>query len=171
MSSPTRSVTVDDIARVQEVLAWEADSQTGFRAVDGLVQKAFGHKLLTVLQLIEETVEVERLYSSNLTAYPLGGRKQKQGTPWGERVLDCGEVSISKDREEIRNTFSDHELIFSLGVGGMINVPIMFAGRCLGTLNISHEAGHFTNADVPAARLIASLLVPLLLKSRKPGSV
>jgi GAF domain-containing protein len=166
MSRPKRSIAVDDLARAQEVIAREADPQAGFRAVDALVQKVFGHKLLTVLRLIEETVEVERLYSSNRAAYPLGGRKQKQGTPWGERVLDRGEVYIARDREDIRATFFDHELIFSLGVSGMMNVPIMFAGRCLGTLNISHDAGHFTNDDVPVARLIASLLVPLLLASR-----
>jgi hypothetical protein len=35
-------------------------------------------------------------------------------------------------------------------------------------LNISHEAGRFTQADAPAARLLAGLLVPLLLNHGSP---
>lgn len=30
--------------------------------------------------------------------------------------------------------FADHELIFSLGIGAILNVPIRFRGRSLGTL-------------------------------------
>lgn len=161
--SSKQALTVDDVARAMDAIAADPDPQAGFRAVDALVQKAFGHKLLTVLRYLPETVEVERLYSSHPDTYPLGGRKQKQGTAWGEQVLDRGEIYICADPADIERTFSDHALIFGLGVGGMMNVPILFAGRCLGTLNISHEAGRFAQSDAPTARLLASLLVPLLL--------
>ena len=143
-------------------MARVADPQVAYRELDQLTQRALGHKLLTVLRYIEETAEVERLYSSNLEAYPLAGRKQKKGTLWGERVLDRGEIYIARGSEDIKEAFSDHELIFSLGVSSIMNVPILFGGRCLGTLNISHEAGRFTEADLPTARILAGLLVPLL---------
>jgi hypothetical protein len=44
-----------------------------------------------------------------------------------------------------------------------MNVPIACAGRRLGTMNISHEAGWFIADDAHAGRLIAPFLVPSLL--------
>ena len=166
--APKQAITVDDVIRVIDAIATNPDPQAAFGQVDALVQKAFGHKLLTVLRYLPDTVEVERVYSSNPEAYPLGGRKQKPGTPWGERVLDRGEIFIAHGPADIEWAFSDHALIFSLGITGMMNVPILFRGRCIGTLNISHEAGRFTDADAPMARLLAGLLVPLLLSESKP---
>ena len=54
-------------------------------------------------------------------------------------------------------------LIFSLGVGSIMNVPIAYRGRRLGIINIAHEAGWFRDQDAAAGRLIAALLVPALL--------
>ncbi len=36
----------------------------------------------TVMRHLAASNEVERIYSSNPAAYPVGGRKQKQGTSW-----------------------------------------------------------------------------------------
>jgi hypothetical protein len=63
----------------------------------------------------------------------------------------------------VREAFADHELIASLGVGAIMNVPLAWRGRRLGTMNISHEAGWFTDADAHAGRLIAAFVVPSLL--------
>jgi GAF domain-containing protein len=110
---------------------------------------------------VTETAEVERIYSSNPRAYPVGGRKQKQGTPWGEQVLDRGEVFIARDRAELRAAFADHELIFSLGIGSIMNVPVMLHGRCRGIVNLSHDAGRYGEGDVAPARVLAGLLAPV----------
>jgi len=96
-------------------------------------------------------------------AYPVSGRKPKQGTPWGEQVLDRGEIFVANSADEVRAAFADYELIFSLGIGAVMNVPIRFRGRSLGTMNICSEAGWFIDADHTPGRLLASLLVPPLL--------
>jgi hypothetical protein len=63
----------------------------------------------------------------------------------------------------VQQAFADYELIFSLGIGAIMNVPIRFRGRSLGTMNICSEAGWFSETDRAPGRLLASLLVPPLL--------
>jgi hypothetical protein len=118
------------------------------------------------MRVHEATMEVERVYSSNTAAYPVGGRKPKRGTPWSKVVLDQGEVFVARTPDEVREAFSDHALIFSLGVGSIMNVPIGYRGRRLGTMNISNEAGWFRDQDAAAGLLIAPLLVPELMAER-----
>jgi GAF domain-containing protein len=157
------ALTLADIAAVAEVAANAADTGAVFRAVDALAQKTIGLRLFTIMRLHAATHEVERLYSSLPDTYPVSGRKPKQGTPWGEQVLDRGEVFVANTPDEVRAAFADYALIFSLGIGAIMNVPIRFRGRSLGTMNICAEAGWFSNADRAPGQLLASLLVPPLL--------
>jgi hypothetical protein len=156
-------LTVHDLAGLAAIAAEQADPRALFAAADLLVGRTIGHKLFTVMRLHEAAQEVERLYSSNPGAYPVGGRKTKRDTPWGRVVLTEGAVFIARTPEEIRQAFADHELIASLGIGSIMNVPIGFAGRRLGTMNVSHDAHWFGLEDVEKGRVIAGLLAPALL--------
>ncbi|MEJ0078758.1 MAG: GAF domain-containing protein [Alphaproteobacteria bacterium] len=147
-----------------EIAASSAEARVVYAIVDELAQRTIGHRLFTVMRYLPETVEVERLYSSNASAYPLGGRKPKQGTPWGDAVLDRGEVFIAADADGVRAAFSDHALLSDLGISAIMNIPIRFRGRVLGTMNLSHEAEHFTSEMIAPGRILAALLVPLLLE-------
>jgi GAF domain-containing protein len=159
---PHIDITLPEITEIMRLTATSPTPQPAFEAVDALARRLFDHNLLTVLRYDEARVEVERLYSSNAEAYPVGGRKAKRGTPWGEIVLDRQEIWIGHGPEDIKWAFADHELISSLGITGMMNVPIVLLGRCLGTLNISHPTDRFSPADHPHARLLAGLLAPVL---------
>jgi GAF domain-containing protein len=165
-----KPLTIADIEAVQDIASGEHVPEDIYAAVDRLAQKVLGHKLFTVMRLIEETVEVERIYSSNAQAYPVGGRKPKQGTPWGEVVLDRGEVFIARDRDALRSAFADHELIFSLGISSIMNVPISHGGRRLATMNLCHEAGHYSDRDIPTAKVLGALLLPVLLALDVPSA-
>ena len=163
-ASPLQIADIDAVATVSAV---DPAPDAIYRAVEELTQRVLGHTLFTVMALHEATVEVERVYSSNLAAYPVGGRKRKRGTPWGAAVLDRGEIFIAHTPDDVRAAFDDHALIFSLGIGSIMNVPIGFRGRRLGTMNLSHRAGWYANADREAARIVAALLVPALLAHGK----
>jgi hypothetical protein len=163
MSDATRSLTLAELGALAARFAVEPQPSLLYAAVDALVQEVIGHRLFTLMRVHEATDEVERVYSSNTTAYPIGGRKVKRGTPWSRAVLDRGEVFVARTPAEVRAAFADHELIASLGIGAIMNVPIAWAGRRLGTLNISHEAGWFTAKDEMTGRIIAPFLVPSLL--------
>lgn len=161
--SQRRGLTVDDLARLADLAAAAHGPSALYAAADRLVQDVIGHKLFTMMRVHEAESEVERIYSSNPTAYPVGGRKQKRGTPWRRVVLDRGEVFVARNPDEVREAFSDHELIASLGIGSIMNVPLAWNGRRLGTMNISHDADWFTEQDAAAGRLIAAFVVPSLL--------
>lgn len=132
------------------------------RAIDALAHRIFGHKVFTVMRLLAGSNEVERLYSSNPAAYPVGGRKQKQDSSWGRIVLDEGRPFIARNPDELRANFPDHELILSLGIGSIMNIPVMFKGQCVGTMNVSGEAGQYGERHIRPGRILAGLIVPFI---------
>src|SRR3954467_11532174 len=108
MSNDKRALTTVDLSILADILARPHDAIDLYAAVDRLVQETIGHKLFTMMRVHEATSEVERIYSSNMTAYPVGGRKEKRGTPWSRVVLDRGEVFVARNPEEVREAFADH---------------------------------------------------------------
>ncbi len=160
MRDAKRALNVSDLVALAERFAVEPQPALLYAAVDALVQEVIGHRLFTLMRVHEATDEVERIYSSNTAAYPVGGRKVKRGTPWSRAVLERGEVFVARNADEVRDAFADHGLIESLGIGSIMNVPIGWAGMRLGTMNISHETGWFTKDDERAGRVIAPFHVP-----------
>jgi GAF domain-containing protein len=79
------------------------------------------------------------------------------------RVDEATRVFVARTSAEIREAFPDYALIESLGLGSIMNVPISFAGRRVGVMNVSNDAGWFTPEDAQAARAIAVLLSPALV--------
>lgn len=164
MSTAKRNLTLEDVARVLS-LSGGASRPEIYAAVDALVRDTVGYKLLTVLKFVEETQEVERLYSSDPKAYPIGGRKQLKSINKDHSLAASGEIFLAANPDEVKATFPDHELIFSLGVGAILNAPIRHAGRRLGTLNCCGLANSYGAREIEAAKVLANLLVPLLFKA------
>ena len=126
--------------------------------------EAIGHILFTILVVHPGAAESQRAYSNMPEAYPVGGRKPINRTPWFRSVLDEGAPYIGRTYEDIREVFFDHELIRSLGCESVLNVPVRWNGRSLGTLNLLHRARWYDEADIPTARMFAALAAPGLLQ-------
>jgi GAF domain-containing protein len=163
---PRGALTLDEVAAV----AAASSAAETYAIVEALAQRALGHRLFTLMLFHEATEEVERVYSTRPDVYPVGGRKPKRGNPWGAIVLERGEVYLGRTADDIRWAFDDHPLILALGLESVMNVPVAFRGRPLGTMNLLHEADRYGPEDVPVGRLLAGLLVPELLAARAaPG--
>jgi hypothetical protein len=121
-----------------------------------------GQALFTAMRFDEDAMEVERLHSSDPAAYPLGGRKRKRDTAWGRHVLIERRVFVGEGEEAIRAAFDDHALILGLGLRCVINVPVVFAARCHGTLNFLATRAAVSSEDVAPARLLALIAAPAL---------
>lgn len=78
-------------------------------------------------------------------------------------MLDRGQILICHGSADIQRVFADHALILSLGITGMINVPVLFAGRSIATMNMSHARDRFGEEDFSAMTTLAALLLPLVL--------
>jgi hypothetical protein len=158
-----RDLQLDDLARLGDALAIAGQPSPLFAAIEKLTVEVIGHRLFTIMQFDAETFEVARVHSSLPAVYPVGGRKQKGRTAWGDHTLVGMNVFRTNDPDGIRAAFDDHATILGLGLGSILNIPICFEGACIGTMNLCHQAGWFTAADERAGRLIGAFLTPALL--------
>lgn len=83
--------------------------------------------------------------------------------PWMRQVLGRGEPHIGRTRTDIESVFFDHALIVSLGCESVLNMPVCWRVRTLGTLNLLHRAGQYEETDLPLARQFAALALPGLM--------
>ena len=113
-----------------------------------------------------ERSEVERVHSSLPSVYPVGGRKKKADTQWANHVLRAMKVFRGTTPKDIRSAFDDHQTILGLGLGSIINIPIVFEDRCLGTMNLTHAAGWYRPEDERVGVLLGAFLIPVLIGAK-----
>lgn len=152
------------IERLAACLEKPGQPETLYRALEEESQKLVGHKLFTLLYV--DGAEVARVYSSNTAAYPVFGRKPMGPTPWGKQVIEGCQPYLGRDAASIRWAFFDHELIASLGLGSVINIPVVYDGKTIGTINLLDAEHHYTEAQVPLAAALAPALIPAFLLAR-----
>jgi GAF domain-containing protein len=117
-----------------------------------------------MMVLAADGVQVRRVYSNQPDAYPVGGFKTHRQTPWGRQVLAGGKPFIGRDADDIRWAFADHERIFSLGCESVLNMPVRYDGRVIGTANLLDVAGHYLREHVAMVQPFCALLVPAFLR-------
>ncbi|KAB1115060.1 GAF domain-containing protein [Neorhizobium galegae] len=159
----TKAPALGDIARLVASTAAPHDLVGSCRIINEIIESAYGHELFTLFRVLDEEGEIERLYSSNVDAYPLQGRKKKQDTVWGRVVLDGGDVLISKDSDDLRRNFPDFDIIRRLGIGSMINIPVVWNGQVIGSANISHaNANYFDDTDAERLKILVGIVAPVV---------
>jgi hypothetical protein len=129
-----------------------------YARLDEAVKTLVGHRLFTLLVVVEGGTEVERIYSSDPVAYKLTGRKPMSKTLWGDHVIRGLQPWHGRTMADIRWAFSDHELIESLGCGSCINIPVIVFGRMIGTMNVLDREHAYDDSAVATP----SLFVPIL---------
>lgn len=138
-----------------------------YEAVGDALSTLAGHRLYTLLTVTADGTEVERIHTSDPAAYPLQGRKRMGPTPWGAHVLKGQRPWMCNDVDGIRWAFPDHALIEGLGLASCINVPVLYAGRTLGTLNILDRAGAYTPEHMDVATLFSAFLAAPYLEATR----
>ena len=131
-----------------------------FAALDAALASVLGHKLFTVMVYHDATGESERVYTNEPAAYPVGGRKAMNPTPWAKRVIHERRPYLGPTPADVKAVFYDWELIASLGCGSVLNLPVTRGERLLGTLNLLHEAHWYDEADILAGEAFAALAAP-----------
>lgn len=149
---------VTELHSVARALSSPAGPPGLYAAVDQAVKRLVGHKLLTLLVVVEDGAFVERIYSSNPGAYPVTGRKAMNRTKWGDHVIRDGKPWHGRTIAELAEVFSDHELIASLGCGSCINIPVIRFGTMIGTINVLDRENAYTDETVETLKLFAPVL-------------
>ena len=82
------------------------------------------------------------------------------------RVRDNGVYSVLAQpdvtADDIRASFNDHEVILGLGLQSVLNMPVRYGGKTLGTINLLHEFDFYSAKDLEVAALLAEMLVSSL---------
>jgi hypothetical protein len=160
----TRSDPIPALHAVAEALAAQGQPSTAFMALERATMAAIGHRLFTIMRHDPVAGRNRRAYSSDPVAYPVSGYKAVNWDhPWTRRVLVDGRAWIGRDAAEIAWAYPDYEKIVGMGLASAMNLPVRWGGRTLGTVNLLHDAAHFTEADAAAGALFAALAVPALL--------
>jgi hypothetical protein len=165
------TVSVTRLLDITKAAARPDQPQALCRAVGTLVGEIVGHRLYSISVFMPASRELERIYSSDEHTSPVGGRKLKQGTEWAESVLDQGETFLGPGRAEIRGAFDDHEKIFALGLGSIINVPLRWAGATVGTMNLVDREHRYGPEHARAATSLGQFLLPVFLAQIRQAPV
>ena len=99
----------------------------------------------------------------------MGGRKPVGTGPAMTRLFGERRPYIGRTAGDIRASFPDAELILSLGCESVLNLPVVFDGRVLGTINLLHAAGWYDEGDLPLGLTFAALAVPGYLAAAAEG--
>jgi len=154
----------DDLAALSRLLAEPGQPQVLFRAFDAAAKRLVGHELFTLLYV--DGQEVARIYSNREAEYPVAGRKPMGPTPWGAHVIQGKKSYLGRDQAAIRWAFFDHALIISMGLGSVINVPVLYDGHVIGTINLLAAEHHYREEHVAPIERLAPLIVPGFLVAR-----
>jgi GAF domain-containing protein len=160
----TRPDPLPALRRVAAAIAQTPQPQPALAALQVATGDAIGHRLFTVMRHDAAGGRNRRVHSSDPESYPVSGFKPVAWEhPWTQRVLVAGEVWIGRDSADIAWAYPDHEKISALGLRSAMNLPVRWNGTTLGTINLLHDAGHFTQADAELGLVFAALAVPALL--------
>lgn len=134
-----------------------------FPALEELCQAYVGHRLFScsIFRMNgPESGVAARIYTNDPVNYPLSGLKEIVPNRWTRQVISERKIFVANTVEGFSDVFPDHEIIASLGLGSVVNLPIILRGSFIGTVNMLHEAGHYTQERL--ARL-DQLALPALL--------
>ena len=163
MTRPPMPDPLPHLAAVAAALGRPGQPATIFAALDAALGAVIGHRLFTVLRHHPDTGESERRYTNQPAAYPVGGRKPLNPTPWSRQIFEERRPYLGRTAEDIRAVFFDHALIASLGCASVLNLPVVYDGHVLGTVNLLHEAAWYMETDIPVGLVFAALAAPALL--------
>jgi hypothetical protein len=85
-----------------------------------------------------------RAYSSHPIDYPVSGTKPIHYDSWFEIVHKQRKPFVANTIADIAKVFPDHEKIWSLGCGSVINLPTIIEGQLVATINMLHEEHYYT---------------------------
>lgn len=158
------NLSVDHIARLRAAAAAADQPGALLAAIAQVAREALDCALFTAMRFEAGTMSVERLYSTDTSAYPVGGRKAKRDTAWGRHVLEERRVFVGEGEAAIRNAFDDHATILGLGLRSIINVPIVAGATCHGTVNFLMRRETLSRDEVAVAEALALIAAGAYLR-------
>ncbi|NGN41610.1 GAF domain-containing protein [Mesorhizobium sp. CGMCC 1.15528] len=144
------------LAEFDAAIAGGKGANAPWLALQALSRKIVGAKLFTVMTVDMKNELARRAYTSDPKSYPASGTKPVQYNRWFNVVHKARETFVANTIADIATVFPDHETIWSLGCGSVINMPVVIAGELLGTVNCLDVEHHYTPERLERSRLLAT---------------
>lgn len=135
-----------------------------FHAVERALGDVVGLRLFTVLAFDMQRGEKQRLYSNMPDAYSAGGRKPLRPNPWEGQTSGPFRPNVGRTKGDMWGGAADLALFESLNLGSAINLPVVYDGVLLGSVNLMHAENHYDDGDADLAAPFVALLTPALLQ-------
>ena len=119
-----------------------------WKALQNLTVAVVGFKLFTVMTVDMVFEVARRAYSSHPVDYPVSGTKPIHYDSWFEIVHKQHKLFVANTIADIAKVFPDHEKIWSLGCGSVVNLPVIIGGQLAATINMLHEEHYYSPARV-----------------------
>ena len=146
------------IAYLQNLKLLNKESGLIFNSLDNILNDFIGHKLFTILKFDKINSKLERIYTSNPREYPLQGKKDVIRNFWQVQVLEKGIAYIGYNSQDIKNSFSDFDLIEKLGCSSVLIIPVKSGDNIKGSVNLLHEESWYSNNHVEIAQSLVSVI-------------
>ena len=134
----------DAFSRFTAALAAATDPIAPLAALHQLVCDTVGAQLVTVTSVEDQGRLARRSYSSHPVEYPVSGIKIVEPSRWNDIVLVGRQSFVANSLAEIAEVFPDHQQIGSMGLGSVVNMPVILRGQIGTTLNLLDAPGYYT---------------------------
>ena len=104
--------------------------------------------LFTLSKVDDERQLATRVYSSNEIVYPLSGTKPYPQNTWTDIVIRDKQIFVANSLAAIKDVFFDYETIAALGLGAVINLPVIINKQLIGSANILAAEGQYGPAQI-----------------------
>ena len=146
------------ITYLQKLKLLNKESSLIFNSLDNILNDFIDHKLFTILKFDKINSKLERIYTSNPREYPLQGKKDVIRNFWQVQVLEKGIEYIGYNSQDIKNSFSDFDLIKKLGCSSVLIIPVKSGDNIKGSVNLLHEESWYSDYDVKIAQSLVSVI-------------
>ncbi|SFB77713.1 hypothetical protein SAMN05428997_10228 [Bosea sp. CRIB-10] len=136
-----------------------------FSALEEHSARLHDHLLFTCLRFDYDGLVMSRLYSNREDVSPTGGSKPLPSSAWADRLILEGRSYVGRSRQDLKDVFFDHEALWAIGCESVMNIPVRWLDRTVGTINILGRAAQFEEETASRFSVCAQLAVPLFLKT------
>nr|KAK5444627.1 hypothetical protein LTR18_004331 [Exophiala xenobiotica] len=168
-SEATATVSVADLVRLAALTYADADLPTIWSELGRVLAQQFGYSLFTILTYSPNLDKVVRIHSTRHDLHPLGQRSSQGNSPrlsavppqrkaWVRRLFEDGRIWRGSTKEDLKAVFEDWELLWSVGLGSVLNIPVRLGGKTIGSLNILDNERAYDEADLNVGILIAQMV-------------
>ena len=145
------------LAEFDRAIATTKGAEAAWQALRTAADALVGAKLFTVMAVDMVNEVAGRVFTSDPKSYPVSGTKPIRYDSWFDIVHKQRQPFVANTIADIAKVFPDHETIWSLGCGSVVNLPVEIGGQMVGTVNLLDVEHYYTPERVA---LCASLALP-----------